>query len=269
MLLIANGLLGLPLWLRVALELLIFILLWRVFGKGILWILSAIPFLLDKLFILVFRIIELPIAVFHKKWGAGLHKVENGMSRLGETLDNVFMKWYSSWHGKYHFRWKRGMIVCISCWCIIVLPSLFSVHNNMLRAGEKLYLFAENKGVEWLEKHSNSDFEEEIVAEEIKQTIVQEEVAMSSEIELVVWGVKNSLLVRDIPRIEGSVTLDRLYNGDTVNWTGELMFTEINNNQVETWAKVITQNGAEGWSRFDYLCPKEYEGKRYYVKEVE
>ena len=52
-------------------------------------------------------------------------------------------------------------------------------------------------------------------------------------------------------------------------WNGDMIFAQVDNGQIETWAKVKTQSGAEGWSRLNYLCPVEYEGKRYYVKEKE
>lgn len=262
-------LLGLPLAVRVAMELMIIILLWRVLGRGILWILSLIPFLMDKLFILIYQVIEWPITMLHKKIGAGLHNIENIMARFGDKVHGLLRKWYDFWHKNYHFRWKWGILFCLLCWSVIVLPSLFSIENNVLNAGERFYLYNEDKGIEWMEKHFPSDSEQAAIVNETEQAASDKKEIVNSEIALVVYGVSSSLLVRDIPNMEGCVTLDRLYNGDKVVWTGELVFAETNNNRLETWVKVITSSGAEGWSRLNYLHPENYEGSVYHVKEME
>lgn len=82
---------------------------------------------------------------------------------------------------------------------------------------------------------------------------------------LVVDGVKSSLLVRDIPATEGSMALARLHNDDVVIWRGQITFSEVNNNRVEAWVKVTTEEGVEGWSRLYYLRPESYKNIEYIV----
>lgn len=43
-------------------------------------------------------------------------------------------------------------------------------------------------------------------------------------------------------------------------------FAETEDNHKEAWVKIISQNGIEGWSRLDYLCPTHYETEEYQVK---
>lgn len=84
---------------------------------------------------------------------------------------------------------------------------------------------------------------------------------------LVVSGVSSSLLVRDIPSMNNCVVLERLGNGDKVLWTGEIQFSEAEDNHVEPWVKIVTEDGEEGWSRPFYLHPEEYVGVEFYVGE--
>lgn len=258
--------LTLPFLLRVIIFLLIGAVIWRLFGKVLLWFLSLIPFTLEKIFVLLYQLIEFPIAILHKKCGAGFYKIDNYMAEFGGKADNVLMDWYHAWHSKYQFRWGRVMIGCVICFAVIVLPSFLPVKNNVLKTGEMLYLSGEEHITAFLEKHEQKALIKKALAEKSKQAQLDNERPEDSNIELVVTNVKTSLLVRDQPDISNGNILDRLKNGDTVGWTGELVFAETEQGHVEAWAKVKMRRGVEGWSRFSYLYPADYKGTNFYVK---
>lgn len=65
-------------------------------------------------------------------------------------------------------------------------------------------------------------------------------------------------MVRDVPSLENCAVLERLGNGDLVVWRGEMQFSEAEDDHVEPWVKIVTEEGTEGWSRLFYLHPEEY-----------
>ena len=80
-----------------------------------------------------------------------------------------------------------------------------------------------------------------------------------------VSGVSSSLLVRDMPSMEDCEVLERLVNGDMVIWRGEMRFSEAEDEHVEPWVKVVTEEGTEGWSRLFYLHPEEHADMEFRV----
>lgn len=89
------------------------------------------------------------------------------------------------------------------------------------------------------------------------------------EITLVVSGVSSSLLVRDIPSTEDCIILGRLQNDDVVVWSGQMVFSEVDNGHVEPWVKIVTVDGVEGWSRLYYLHPEQYVDMEFQVIDGE
>lgn len=259
--------LTLPFLLRVIIFLLFAAAIWRLFGKTLLWFLSLIPFTLEKIFVLLYQLIEFPIAILHKKCGAGFYKIDNYMAEIGGKADAVLMDWYYAWHFKYQFKWGRVIIVCVICFAFVVLPSFMPVKNNVLKAGERLYLSGEKRIAAFLDKHKEKSLIKKALAEKSKQAQLDKEKSENPIIELIVTNVRTSLLVRDQPDINNGNILDRLKNGDTVDWTGELVFAETEQGHVEAWAKIKIRNGVEGWSRFSYLYPANYKGINFYVKK--
>ncbi|MBQ8821297.1 MAG: hypothetical protein IJZ82_01510 [Lachnospiraceae bacterium] len=260
-------LLELPFWLRVVSSLAIIVILWRILGKGVFWILSLVPFLLRRIFIVLYQIIELPITILHKKLGAGFYDIDNHMVIIGERIDSFFEKWYECWHSHYKFHWGKALIIYFIIVFFIVAPSLFSVDNDSLKRGEELYLFCEKTFIEWIEKQIEEDSIQEVVVTKDEQVTIEKEEMEVSKIELMVSGVNSSLLVRDIPDMEEGIALERLHNGDIVVWAGEMIFAEAADNHIEAWVKVITQNEVDGWSRLFYLHPLNYENASYHITE--
>lgn len=252
-----------PLWFRVLIVLLIAIFVWRVLGKLILWILSIIPFILRKVFLLLYCIIEFPVTKLHKMLGKAFFDVDNFVADAGKKIDEVLEKWHLYWRREYKFSWKKAILYSVACWLLIIAPSFSNVDNEFLCLGERWYLQGEKWVLDkWVENSGKTVIQGERNDWNLWEDIQQENV----DVQLVVTGVKTSLLVRDVPSMSGT-TLEQLHNSDMVTWTGELVFAEAENNRVETWAKVITENGVCGWSRLNYLHPVEYKDRVFYVGE--
>lgn len=256
----------LPLGVRVAIVLfLLIVILWRFFGKIILWILSWVPFVLEKIFRYLYLLIEMPVSALHKKFGAGFYTIENRLSHAGEMIDDAINFWFAAWHSPKEIHLKKLLLIYAFCVAFVIGPAVLKV-DEKLRVGEILYIHCENSFVSWLTEHVGDDSAVAALEQE-KQMESELSDDDSFEITLVVSGVNSSLLVRDIPDTQNCVVLERLYNSDKVIWRGRMVFSETDNGHVEPWAKVITANGVEGWSRLYYLQPEQYSDMEFYVTE--
>lgn len=261
----------LPFWLRVVFILfLLIVLFWLVLGKLVLKMLSFIPFLLRKICWLFYLILEMPTAMLHKKYGSIFGKIDNALSHAGEKVDIAVYSWYKSWH--FHNKIHVGKLIFVYGLCVayVVLPSYLNTNNNLLCFGEKTYLHYEEQFFNWVEQHGWYDPTAKPVWEQDKQTtddiIGTKDAVNEADLEetiLIVSGVSNSLLMRDIPSVENCVILERLHNDDTVIWNGQMTFAKADNDHIEPWVKVTTSNGTEGWCRLFYLFPEGYEGKEF------
>lgn len=260
-------------WRAAILLFFIIVVVWKVFGKRLLWILSIIPFSLQWFFRLIYLLVEAPISLLHKKLGASFYKISNGLSQYAERTDSIMERWYNKWHLLERVQLWKALMVYVLCVTLVMLPSLIEVEGNVYRKGETVYLHCEAALISWFEEHGwyrsveLSLLEQDLGFTHDNPDILPELNAVP--IVLIVSGLKSSLLVRDIPSVEDSVELDRLYNGNSVIWSGELIFAEMNNERIEPWVKVMTPNGIEGWTRMSYLYPEEYREVEFYVQMQE
>lgn len=259
-----KNLLLFPILIRVAVILAVPLLLWFVLGRGVLWFLSFIPYLVRKLFCALYILMQIPIAVLHQKLGRSFYKIDNVFSQTCGKIDAMCNRWYRGWHNPK--KGYRGIAVIIYLICVVIIgasPKLKS-YVPFLNSVETAYVVCEDFIVKWVEDRGWFDLTietgsmEDLEKEELSDTGY-------SKIVLTVSGVKTALKVRDLPTMETDVVLDRVHNGDNIIWNGQLAFSKEENGVVELWAKIITPNGIEGWSRMSYLLPEEYEKAEFYV----
>lgn len=266
---IVHSFMGLPFPGRVAISAFIILLFYRIFYKVILWGLSIIPLVLQKVFRSFYLLIETPTALLHKNMGIYFYKFDNKISYIGGKIDDILQDWYQLWHKPEKIHLWKLILVYIVYLALIILPSLIKVESDIYRKGEYVYLRYENMLVEWIGKQNGSNkIESDTSAGSIKSTQDLLDESENSSITLTVSGLNSSLLVRDIPSTVNSTKLDRLYNGDTVSWSGLLIFSETEDGNVEPWVKVNTANGIEGWTRLSYLCPEQYNNTQFYVEKL-
>ncbi len=251
---------------RVAFLMCFVFLLWLLVGRIILWIMSGIPFLLIKLHRLIYCIVQIPISFLHKKFGSALYKADNGVAVIGVHIEDLLQKWYIRWHAKGKTNKKIEILCFIVIYIIIVVPPKVFSNDSVLCIPGNVYCEEESKLVNKIEagqrKKVITDISEEVMQNE-DETF---EVTEPDLIELRVVGIRTALLIRDVPSVERGIALERLKNNDVVKWSGQLIFAETEDNHKEAWVKIISQNGIEGWSRLDYLCPTHYETEEYQVK---
>lgn len=253
--------------LRVAVLIFLVFLLWMLVGRIILWIMSGIPFLMIRLHRLIYCIVQIPICFLHKKFGSAFYKTDNGVAVIGVHIEASLQKWYIRWHAKGKTSKKIEILCFIIIYIIIVFPPKMFSNDSVLCTLGNIYCEEENRLVNKIKagqrKKVITDISEEVVIHNEDEAF---EVTPPDLIELQVVGIRTALLIRDVPSVESGNALERLKNNDVVRWSGQLIFAETEDNHKEAWVKIISQNGIEGWSRLDYLCPTHYETEEYQVK---
>lgn len=266
---IVNYLIGLPFSIRVAIGVfLIVFIVWYLGRKIILRILSIIPFLVKKLFIGFYLFIDTILSALHKKVGWIFIVADERFGEVCEKIDCKIGKWHTKWRNAQKAKIKECFLVYIISCLIIIVPSYVATNNKIIKAGENTYLMLEEFVMKYIKESKWYDSQKKFPVKEnwIEATNKINVEGSSFETTLIVAGLKSSLLVRDIPSRENSITLDKLYNDDFVTWNGEIAFSYVNN-EIIMWAKITLENGIMGWSRMDYLYPLEYENMTYYVTE--
>lgn len=254
-----NLFLIMPFGIRVSFTMFLIFAFWWIFRVKILWLLSLIPFLLTLMFRGIYLLIELPIAALHNKYAMSFGKIDNTMSEKSNTVDSLLLRWYGSWHSTKRIEWWKTFRFYLLAVALIIVPTLINIETKSLRIGEEIYLTYEKEAIDWMESHGWYDPEKTVYAklEEISQVNQTQQVNTEpSEIPLTVSGVETSLLVRDTPTIDTYNVLERLYNDDVVKWFGLMVFSEVEDNRIEPWVKIITPSGSEGWARLYYLYPE-------------
>lgn len=257
--------LGWPLWIRVILFLVTVFIIWKIIRKPILFCLSSIPYLLKYIFIGLYRLLEAIITKLHQRFGGIFYKIDNRMSEIGQRVNEFFDSWIKLWKDGEVLKAGVTITLYLICMIWILLPTVVQTDIEWINWAGEIYSTGENTVAMWCEKY----YEENIKVEEIEEPPSEElhNETDNASIELIVFNVNSSLLVRDIPDMNAGVALARLHNDDRVIWTGETVFAEAENDRVEMWAKVKTEDGIEGWSRLRYLYPDNYSEKEFWVQE--
>lgn len=267
---VINGFMELPLWGCAAIALfLVLVVFGRIFGGVLLWVMSAVPFLLGKVFRGIYLALELPVSALHKSIGGMFGKVDDQLSQMGEKLDAAISRWYAAWHSSEKCSFGRNLLIYMVCTASVALPSIIGADSRILRTGERIYSSCEAFPITRLQRQEWYVPEDQAVLNQEEQSAapaVEYEETETFETELTVSGISSSLLVRDKPSVEDGEILERLKNGNIVIWKGEMQFSEVNDDhRIEPWVKITTESGVEGWSRLFYLHPESYEDIAFQV----
>lgn len=269
-----NYFIDFPFGIRVAIVLFLAIfVIWKLLGSKILWILSFIPFLVRKISLGLYVLIQEVLHILHKRIGWIFGTADREFVNVGKGIDERIGIWHNKWKTASKPKWKSCLLAYIIGCVIIIVPSYLKIDSKIIKAGENGFLLCEEifqKQIaksEWYDPQKKSTLGEGL----FKASDAGNAWKSGFETTLMVAGLNSSLLVRDIPEVENSVILDRLYNDDCVTWNGEIAYSYVEN-RVEPWAKITMENGTMGWSRMDYLYPVQYEGMVYsvtYSRDVE
>lgn len=263
---IFNFLLQLPIVMRVIVFLFIPLMICILCRKLIIRALSIVPFMMQRLFRVFYLLVEVPVDLMHRKFGASFYNLDNGISHIGKQIDIKLEQWFSAWYFSEGIQIGKIIVCYVASVVLVVFPSLCKIEEGILTVGEKAFLHCENEIVSWLDERGwYEDTTTAVSAVEVIEMMKEER---SFQEDLIVFGVKSSLLVRDMPAVKGT-TLAKLYNDDVVLWKGQMMFGEADNQRIEAWVKITTKDGIEGWCRLHYVRPQQYQEREYLVTELE
>ncbi len=257
--------LGWPIWIRIILFVFIVSILWKLIRRPILWVLTIIPLSLKYIFRGIYRLLEVVIAMLHQFFGGIFYRIDNQMSTWGQAVDKFLSSWIKAFKDGESLDYRVTVILYIVCIVWLRIPTIIHTDDEFLNWAQNVYMNGEGIVSTWCQNY----YEEKIYTENVEEQLAEESVNEfeNSSIELVVFNVNTSLLVRDIPDMDSGIALARLYNEDRVIWTGETVFAVAENNRIEMWAKVRTEDDIEGWSRLRYLYPEDYAEKTFWIQE--
>ena len=224
--------LGLAFWARVVIIFFIIVIIfWILLVRKILFVLSVIPFLINKIFRLCYLIVELPISFLHRRFGTLFYKIDNGMSAVGKKIDSVLESWYHRWHSskKKHLV-AAGILYILLIFIVVIVPTFAKSQESPLKLGESLYMKGEFLCVKWLETNGwYNEPQQQIKSEEIYMQIGNKNILLNGELVII---DSEPLTISDKTYIPIRIVIEAL--GGSVEWDEKTqnIFLDINQKQL-------------------------------------
>lgn len=207
--------------------------------------LSIIPFLLSKLYLLLYKLLESIVALPHSKYGGDFYTMANKLSALGEKGYLSLIKWYKAWNKVERIHIRAAILTYITLIVFInVLPAMTSAKNSPLNIGGNIYLQNESAFINWIEKKGLYTSKEKMIQEAIYLQInntntLQKGVVVGYDLVPIMINQRVYMSVRDL--------FDSL--GGKIEWdsiTGNILISFQNNSvRLDASKGIIEINGIE------------------------
>lgn len=86
--------LSIPVGGRAAIFIGVLFLLWCILGRVILKIASILPWLLKKLFLIIYMLLDIPVSILHSKFGNIFGEIDQGLAKVTEKFCDFTDKLY-------------------------------------------------------------------------------------------------------------------------------------------------------------------------------
>lgn len=148
---LVNSILSLPVSLRLTILLTIMLLLWLILGRILLKLFSSVPWILKKIFLLIYMLIEIPISSLHRKYGNSFGCIDQGLaftfkkicSFLGQLL--IKMKKPKTILG------KQLLVIYLILCAYLLIPLCCNFTEKPFTFWQKSYIEKEKEFIEWME----------------------------------------------------------------------------------------------------------------------
>lgn len=213
------------------------ILFWWILGKLIIRLAALFPYLLKKIFIVIYLLIEALVCWIHERTGSFFYRIDNGLSDTGKKVDILLERWYKSWRNPVNNHIALSVVI----YGILVIWVCASPYTEAKSFnGQAVYLKVENKLTDWLEEHNLYDCQ-------IEETIKDEKLALEEKepiyIQLNELG-KSGANIRSEPNLEYD---NNIIGG--VNAESEMRYCdEWTQDGKRYWVRVyVLDDDVEGW----------------------
>lgn len=125
--------------------------LWCIFGRFILKFVSILPWLLKKISIGIYILLEIPISVLHNKFGGAFGEIDQGLAAVTEKVCAFMDKWYEKMHSPRTIYCGRGFIVYLVIVAYLVIPIFTNLTEKPFTFWQESYMKNESEFFQWMD----------------------------------------------------------------------------------------------------------------------
>lgn len=140
-----------PVEARVTILMGILVFVWCVFGKLILKIVSVLPWLLNKLFLGGYMIIEIPISILHSKYGSVFGKIDQGLTTGTEKACCFMNKLFKKMKNSKNIYTGRVIVLYLVIVAYVLIPYFANLTEKPFTFWQDWYIEKELVVYKWMD----------------------------------------------------------------------------------------------------------------------
>ena len=142
--------LSLQIGVRLSILLIVPLMMWGMFGRFLLTIISVIPYLLGRIILVIYLLIETPISALHKTFGSAFSGIDQGLANRFDKLYANIEKCYRILHKPQKTYGGTAFLLYIIVSIYLIIPSIIGLNEKPFAFWQGFYLNTEQKIVESL-----------------------------------------------------------------------------------------------------------------------
>jgi hypothetical protein len=142
--------LELPVAVRCTLFLGAVLILYWMFGKLALRVLSFVPWLLKKLFYGLYCLLGVPVSALHRVFGGIFGKIDQGLANVAEWLCAVLDKLYAKMKKPKTMFNGRVFLIFLALGAYLLIPLSLDLNENIFTFWQDSYLSREASVIEFI-----------------------------------------------------------------------------------------------------------------------
>lgn len=147
---IVKEVLSLPIGGRAAIFFGSVLMIWLIFAKPLLKLLSIVPWIFKKMIWYLYMLLEIPVSISHRKFGGIFGAVDQGITIFFEKIHNFMEKLYQKIHNPNKlFRREIFIIYLILC-AYLLIPVWANLTEEPFTFWQSTYEKNEMSIVQWM-----------------------------------------------------------------------------------------------------------------------
>lgn len=143
-----NLFLLLPIGVRFSILLIVPLIVWCIFARLIMKLISIIPFVIKRIVLLIYFVIEFPISKLHKMFGQTFYSIDQGVSNWFDKLSTTIEKVFQLLNKPKNLYKDKAFIIYILFAAYLIIPSLIGFNSKPFTFWYNFYINLESSIIE-------------------------------------------------------------------------------------------------------------------------
>lgn len=145
-----NNFLSMTIGERAAIFVGILFLLWCVFGNIILKFISILLWILKNIFLVIYILFEIPISIFHSKFGNIFGVIDQHLAINTEKICNSMDKLFKKMNKPKTIYRRRACVIYILISAYLLIPTYTNLTETPFSFWQEAYIKKETAVIQWM-----------------------------------------------------------------------------------------------------------------------